>query len=56
MQKRIPGLAALFADRKAVTALEYGIVAAGLAFIFIVAFGTIGTSLALRMASVTAGI
>ena len=45
MKKQFRGLLMLSSDRKGVTALEYGIVAAGLATILVFAFSMLGTDL-----------
>jgi Flp pilus assembly pilin Flp len=45
-------LPALLRDRRGITALEYGIIASALAFVFIVAFANLGTPLSIIFAKV----
>jgi pilus assembly protein Flp/PilA len=47
--KRRPGLVR---DRRGITALEYGIIASALAFVFIAAFTSLGSPLSIIFASV----
>ena len=56
MRQSFRGIAALFADRRGVTALEYGIVAGWLAFVVIVAFVSLGSDIGLLIGSVTKSI
>jgi pilus assembly protein Flp/PilA len=46
----------ILSDRRGVTALEYGIVAAGLAFVFVVAFAKLGVDLGILITSVGNGL
>jgi pilus assembly protein Flp/PilA len=56
MQKKFRGLAAFLADRRGVTALEYGIVAGWLAFVIVVAFTNLGSDLTLMIGRVTTSL
>jgi len=56
MQKKFRGLAAFLADRRGVTALEYGIVAGWLAFVIVVAFTNLGADLTIMINKVATSI
>jgi Flp pilus assembly pilin Flp len=56
MQKRIRGLAVFLADRRGITALEYGIVASWLAFVVVVAFTNLGADLTIMINKVATSL
>jgi pilus assembly protein Flp/PilA len=56
MHNKFRSLAGFLADRRGITALEYGIVAGWLAFVVVVAFTELGTDLTLMITRVTTSV
>jgi Flp pilus assembly pilin Flp len=56
MSMKFLGARKILTDRRGVTALEYGIVAAALTFVFIISFAKLGVDLGILIGSVGSGM